>query len=361
MSGNQMAHPLLISLANIDPEIHSKDIVLHPLKVAVSISVMMSDLVGNLRYCHTPLVGYIANTPKQSLLACTSMRTSSITTAMHNQFGNNVRHPLHTANQTRNEIHAICLQYPPKDYVKFLKAVKSYGLNSVDLPFWINWPLLSPARFLKPEVLHHFHRFFFNHELQWCIIAVGDTEIDYHFTIIQTLVGYHAFKEGVSKLKQVTRRDHCSMQQYIVGIIAGAVPPQFLTAICALMDFHYLSQMPSFNDHVLQKLEDALQLFHDHKDSVIAAGGRSGHFNIPKLELLQHVIPSICDSVMQWSADATEHAHVTEVKNPAHAGNNQITTPRGLVTLIASTNASVLTLLHGLQLHLALRTSPNMI
>ena len=86
------------------------------------------------------------------------------------------------------------------------------------------------------------------------------------------------------------------MQQYIVGIIAGAVPPQFLTAICALMDFHYLSQMPSFNDHVLQKLEDALQLFHDHKDYVIAAGGRSGHFNIPKLELLQHVKPSICDS-----------------------------------------------------------------
>ena len=27
--------------------------------------------------------------------------------------------------------------------------------------------------------------------------------------------------------------------------------------------------------------------------------------------------------MMQWSADITEHAHVTKVKNPAHAGNNQ--------------------------------------
>ena len=27
--------------------------------------------------------------------------------------------------------------------------------------------------------------------------------------------------------------------------------------------------------------------------------------------------------MMQWSTDVTEHAHVTEVKNPAHAGNNQ--------------------------------------
>jgi len=26
---------------------------------------------------------------------------------------------------------------------------------------------------------------------------------------------------------------------------------------------------------------------------------------------------------MQWTADVTEHAHVTEIKQPARSGNNQ--------------------------------------
>ena len=44
-----------------------------------------------------------------------------------------------------------------------------------------------------------------------------------------------------------------------------------------------------------------------------------------KLKLMHHVMPSIRASgaPMQWSADVMEHAHVTEIKNPAHAGNNQ--------------------------------------
>ena len=91
------------------------------------------------------------------------------------------------------------------------------------------------------------------------------------------------------------------------------------------MDFRYLAQMHSFNEHALQQLDTALQSFHTHKGSIITAGGCSEHFHIPKLELLQHVVPSIRDlgAVMQWSADITEHAHVTKVKNPECAGNNQ--------------------------------------
>ena len=92
ISGNHMAYPLLISLANIDLAIHSKismdtylllallpiakfthkDMrtrgllhdrlthqalheVLVPLKIATQVGVMMSDPAGNLRYCYTPL------------------------------------------------------------------------------------------------------------------------------------------------------------------------------------------------------------------------------------------------------------------------------------------------------------------
>ncbi|KAF8546662.1 hypothetical protein OG21DRAFT_1392499, partial [Imleria badia] len=148
------------------------------LKVATSLRVMMSNPIGNLCYCYTPLVTYITNTPEQSLLACTSTRASPVSTATHSQFSDNVVHPRRTADQTRREIEAICLKCHPEDFVNFIKFAKLYGLNGVDIPFWIDWPLSDPASFLKPESLHHFHRFFFDHDLQWCIVALGDTEIN---------------------------------------------------------------------------------------------------------------------------------------------------------------------------------------
>jgi len=90
------------------------------------------------------------------------------------------------------------------------------------------------------------------------------------------------------------------------------------------MDFCYLAQMPSFNEGVLIKITAAMQSFHNNKEAIISTGGHS-HFKIPKLELLQHVVPSIWASgaLLQWSADVTEHTHVTEIKKLAccHAPN----------------------------------------
>ncbi|KAI6130716.1 hypothetical protein EDD16DRAFT_1700678 [Pisolithus croceorrhizus] len=102
-------------------------------------------------------------------------------------------------------------------------------------------------------------------------------------------------------------------------------PLHFLAAIHALLDFCYLAQMPIFNEQALAKLNTAPASFHADKHAILAAGGCSEHFQIPKLKLMQHVVPSIhtLGAPMQWSADVTKHVHVTEVKNPAHAGNNQ--------------------------------------
>ena len=170
-------------------------------------------------------------------------------------------------------------------------------------------------------MLHHFYHFSFNHDLQWCIAVVGGKELDYCFTLTWTSIRYCSFDKGVSKLKQVTGCDHRAIQHYIIRIVAGAVPPQFLIAIHGLLDFRYLAQMPSFNETVLSKLDAALQSFHDNKEAIIATGVCS-HFEIPKLELLQHAVPSIWASgaVLQWLANVTEHAHVTEIKKPAVLG-----------------------------------------
>ena len=105
----------------------------------------------------------------------------------------------------------------------------------------------------------------------------------------------------------------------------GAVPEKFLAAIRFLLNFRYLAQMRRFDNNSLAKLEGALHSFHDNKSAIITAGARRGsnrpinHWEIPTLKLLQHVISSIHNSgpIMQWMADTTKHAHVTEIKQPA--------------------------------------------
>ena len=79
-----------------------------------------------------------------------------------------------------------------------------------------------------------------------------------------------------------------------------------------------------FFNQSLSRLTDTLQLFHDNKDAITQAGTHDS-WEIPKLELLQSVVSSIRRSgpVIQWSADATEHAHIQEIKVPARASNNQ--------------------------------------
>ncbi|KIL54380.1 hypothetical protein M378DRAFT_182564, partial [Amanita muscaria Koide BX008] len=61
-------------------------------------------------------------------------------------------------------------------------------------------------------------------------------------------------------------------------------------------------------------------------------GARTGKGNrvidnwyIPKLELLQSVTSNIRENgaAIQWSADATERCHVTEIKEPSRSSNNQ--------------------------------------
>ena len=304
---------------------HCLDLVLTPLKIAATIGVMMNDPHGNLRYCFTPLIGYITDMLEQSLLSCTSPRVSPMSTATYKEFGNDRRHDPRTTEYTLNTINVLCAEANPNNFSAFLKATQSYGLNSVYEPFWRNWLLSDANWFLKIEPLHHFFKMAWDHDIQWCIMVVGEDEINYCFNLLQTPVGYCSFVDGISKLKQVTGHNHRSIQRYILCTVAGAVPLRFLAAIHALLDFCYLAQMPVFDEHILAKLDAALASFHTHKHAILAAGACSEHFRIPKLELMHHVVPSIHASgaPMQWSADVTEHAHVTEIKNPACAGNNQ--------------------------------------
>ncbi|KAG2115446.1 hypothetical protein DEU56DRAFT_748706 [Suillus clintonianus] len=180
------------------------------------------------------------------------------------------------------------------------------------------------------EALHHWHKEFFDHDCQWCLVAVGASELDLRFSILQPVTGYRHFTGGISKLKQVTGRGHRDIQHYIVGLISSAAPRCFVIAICALMDVRYLVQSPAPDDDLLASIDRALMTFHKNKNIIMTLGTRMGakkpidNWFIPELEFLQSITSGTRNvgALIQWSADTTEHAHVSEIKDPACRTNN---------------------------------------
>ncbi|RDB30301.1 hypothetical protein Hypma_007131 [Hypsizygus marmoreus] len=368
MTGNRSAHALLISLANLDMDFRMKasnhvflllallpipkfthpnkklhgilearllheclDFVLQPLKKAAEVGIMMTDPLGYRRYCFTPLAAYIVDTPESGLLAGVAKNVSSVTMASQPQFGDNFRHEPRTASTTIAQLQVIESKADPWDLDAYMTEANVYRLNGVHRPFFCGWPMSDPSRFLTPEPLHHWHKGFWDHDARWCINIVGKPEIDFRFAVLHPHTGFRHFKEGISGLKQVTGCEHRDVQRYIIPVIDGAAPKDFVIAVRALMDFRYLAQADEIDDDVCGRIDKSLKLFHQYKRSIIESGARRGkkkaitNWHIPKLEFLQSVVSSIRENgaAIQWSADITEHAHITEIKDPAHAGNNQ--------------------------------------
>ncbi|KAG2046224.1 hypothetical protein BDR06DRAFT_985663 [Suillus hirtellus] len=291
LTGDCVAHPLLFLHKNkrlrgvlVDRLVHQcLDIVLKPLKEAALHGTMLSDPVGQSRYYsfhHEPCM----------------------------------------ASTTLAQISVVCTQADPSDLQAFFREAQKFRLNGVFEPFWQDWVLTDPSHFFTPETLHVLHKEFWDHDAKWLIFAVGESEIDFCFSVLQPVTSFRCFAEGISKLKQVTGR-----------FSADAAPCGVLVAVRALMDFCYLVQSQSINENDLVHISAALNEFHTSKDAIIDAGVCRGKANkvidnwyIPKLELMQSVIPSIRNSgvTAQWSADATEHAHITEIKVLVRSSNN---------------------------------------
>ena len=134
----------------------------------------MVDPMGKVRNCYTPLVSYITDLPEQQLIVCVSRNASPMTLAELPQF----RDPTgpaapRTHEHTLSLILDLCKETDPWDIVHFQKAAKALKLLGVHLPFFCNWKFLDPSFFLTGKVLHTGHKFFFDHDLNWCKTLAG--------------------------------------------------------------------------------------------------------------------------------------------------------------------------------------------
>ncbi|KAG2351068.1 hypothetical protein BDR07DRAFT_1386587 [Suillus spraguei] len=159
----------------------------------------------------------------------------------------------------------------PLDLEAFFCEAQKFQLNGVVKPFWSDWILAEPSHFFTPEMLHHFHQEFYDHDAKWLINAVGEPEIDFCFSVLPHVTGFRHFHQGILKLKQVTGWCHHDIQCSIIAVSADAAPQTILTAIRALMDFWYLIQASHIDNNDLKRISSVLAEFHANKDAIITA------------------------------------------------------------------------------------------
>jgi hypothetical protein len=360
-TGNKEMHPLLLSIANIHAGVRMKatshsfalaaylpipkflnvsqpvqailaarvyhfaiSIITKNLKVAQRDGAVMSDPMGDLRVIHTPLVAWIADYPEQLLIACVSSKNSPISTATGVQFGDPFPHPPRTRQQTLQAIFEACMLCDPCDIIAFHKVCQQKRLNGVVEPFWADWGTSCPSIFLTPDALHQWHKFYFDHCLKWVINIMTGPELNRRLSVLQPRIGTRHWANGISTLKQCTGREHRDLQKLLPAVAVGGIPDDVLCALRSITEFIFLAQDQFLYDETLHALNEALREFHHFKPSILAAGGRRGkngpldHFQIPKLELAQHVVRSTraMGAPYQWSSDITERCHITHVKAP---------------------------------------------
>ncbi|KIJ63226.1 hypothetical protein HYDPIDRAFT_66475, partial [Hydnomerulius pinastri MD-312] len=324
MTGDRVAHLLLIGLANI----HSTTWLKQSSKVFLLAALLpVPKFIHAKQRMHGVLEDRLIHQCLDIVLAPLKI-AAAIGVMMSDPFGDNFRHPPRTANRTLHQLARLTAD--PSTLEVYFKQSAKYRLNGVDKPFWCDWPLADPSVFLTPEPLHHLHKQFWDHDVRWCIHILGPKEIDFRFSVLQPITGYRHFNEGISHAKQVTGKEHRHIERYIVGVISGAAPRRVVVAIRALMDFCYMALCPVISDDGCIRIENALADFHAHKDAILTAEARRGkkkpinNWYIPKLELMQSIVPSIRTNgpIFQWSVDLTENAHITEIKLPSETTNN---------------------------------------
>ena len=201
---------------------------------------------------HPILAAYVADFPKQCLVACNKESRCPcclVESQDHGELEECARHSMVDTLRTLQR----------KQINKQSQKFNIEGLCPVYEPFWKDLPFTNIFACITPDILHQLHKgIFHNHLVQWCLGIVGKKEIDKCFQGMSRYPGLRHFKKGISTVSQWSGMEHKEMEWVFVGLLSGAAKDNVLVVACSLLDFIYYAQFQQHTDKTLASMQDSL-------------------------------------------------------------------------------------------------------
>jgi hypothetical protein len=309
-----------------------------PLRKISHLGKMMSDPLGQKRWCFTVSSAYLADHPEARMVAGVISGTSPTTLAFNNQFGDDFLHERRWLQQSKALYDELAVNFHPwGDIEGFSAAAHKKRLTGVVDSIWVDWAHSEPSFSLAFDVLHSGHKFFKDHPLLWSEHALSTAELDFRFQVLHPRKGWRHFPQGITTLQKTGGRENRDIQRYLLCVLDGApVGAGFTRLVRAYLDYFYIAQGLQVSMGDLQEILDLITEFHARKDIVHRLNYREvPGFNIPKLEHQHNIVPSIMTwgNLLGLSTDAPEHEHIELIRDPFRRTNHKDFQPQMLTYL----------------------------
>ena len=245
---------------------------------------------GIWRRCHPIFAVFVGDYPEQVLVTCTFNDRCPKCLVRHEELGDYSRFPPHDYDEALETF-----RLADGDVKVFNAACGEANLKPVFHPFWEKLPLVDVFLSITPDILHQLLQGVMKHLISWLTSpgAFGTAKIDARCRSLPPNQHITTFVKGISILSRVTGLEHKQMCKIILGLImdlslpSGGDTARIIRTARALLDFLYLTQLPSHTSDTLLRLEESLARFHDNKDVFIDLGVRK-QFYYPKVHSLLH-------------------------------------------------------------------------
>ncbi|KAI0684573.1 hypothetical protein BC835DRAFT_1409120 [Cytidiella melzeri] len=254
---------------------------------------------GFLRKVYPILAAYIADHPKQCLVACCRQNHCP-------RQGQPVKSPLQNPAETASMIRKTLQSGGQKP-----RGFEEAGLQAID-PFWKNLPYCNIFACMTPDLLHQLHKGMFKDHTE--------DEVDRQFRTMPTHPDLCHFHKGISLVSQWTGNEYKHMEKVFLGVVAGSADADVVKAVQAVLDFVSYAHLETHTNDSLSGLINAWTRFHSYKQVFLRLGVQKDFNGIPKLHSMTHYLESM-RTADRYNSEGPEQLHINFAKVGYRASN----------------------------------------